>query len=107
MTIDEKIEHLKDYLKHRLDIIYNDIPRWTSNAKYQLPTFEYYLQNCIIDKGGKYDFTKKYKSPIFTTNIEIKDSFFKDKVVVESYGYYSSWMGTPFNHESFSKQIKN
>ena len=75
-TIDEQIAHFNDYLKYRIDIISNDIPRWLlKNTKYQLPTFEYYLQNCVIDKGGKYDFTKRnYGNSMDVKELKIKDS---------------------------------
>jgi len=102
MTTDEKIEHFKDYLRYRIDIISNDIDRWLlKNSKYQLPTFEYYLQNCVIDKGGNYDFTiRRYGNQKDVKEMNVKNQCI-DKSLKVSYGVnYSMWMGTPFNYEN-------
>ena len=104
-TIDEQIEHFKNYLKYRIDIISNDIPRWLlKNTKYQLPTFEYYLKNCVIDKNGKYDFTQRiYGNIMDIKELQIKDSLIKRSKKVKLTTIHSMWMGTPFNFEDIIK----
>ena len=98
MNIDEKINHFKDYLKYRLDIISNNPKWWLNKAKYQLPTFDYYLQNCVIDKGGKYDFTKRiYNNQICKNDLIISNSSIKRNINVIFKTTHSYWMGTPFN----------
>ena len=106
-TIDEQIEHFNDYLKYRIDIISNDIPRWLlKNTKYQLPTFEYYLQNCVIDKGGKYDFTKRnYGNSMDIKELKIKDSIIDRTKKVTLKTIFSMWMGTPFNYEDVVETV--
>lgn len=106
-TIDEQIVHFKDYLKYRIDIISNDIPRWLlKNTKYQLPNFEYYLQNCVIDKGGKYDFTKRnYGNSMDVKELKIKDSIIDRTKKVTLKTTFSMWMGTPFNYEDVVETV--
>ncbi len=106
-TIDEQIAHFTDYLKYRIDIISNDIPRWLlKNTKYQLPTFEYYLQNCVIDKGGKYDFTKRnYGNSMDVKELKIKDSIIYRTKKVTLKTTFSIWMGTPFNYEDVVETV--
>ena len=106
-TIDEQIAHFKDYLKYRIDIISNDIPRWLlKNTKYQLPTFEYYLQNCVINKGGKYDFTKRnYGNSMDVRELKIKDSVIDSTKKVTLKTTFSIWMGTPFNYEDVVETV--
>ncbi len=106
-TIEEQIEHFKDYLKFRIDIISNDPKRWLfSSSKYQLPTFEYYLQNCVIDKGGKYDFTKRnYGNSMDVRELKIKDSVIDSTKKVTLKTTFSIWMGTPFNYEDVVETV--
>ena len=106
-TIDDQIVHFKDYLKYRIDIISNDIPRWLlKNTKYQLPNFEYYLQNCVIDKGGKYDFTKRnYGNSMDVKELKIKDSIIDRTKKVTLKTTFSMWMGTPFNYEDVVETV--
>ena len=74
---------------------------------YNLPTFEYYYQNCVVDKGGKYDFTRlAYGNSIskvveFPTSVHGKDiqgnlitGIPDSKIVVRHKWNY--WMGTEF-----------
>ena len=98
MEIEEKINHFKEYLKYRLDIIGNNPNWWLGKAKYQLPTFEYYLQNCVIDKGGKYDFTiRKYNNQIDLKEFNIKNSAINRNIKAIFKTTHSYWIGTPFN----------
>lgn len=67
----------------------------------QLPTFEYFYNNCVLDKGGKYDFTMlRYKSetgwdlPNFNTNPGGINPITNKKAVFQK--RWSYWMGTPF-----------
>ena len=118
MDFEEKLNHLSDYLKHRTDIIVQNPNRWlnyvgadgrVNTSYYNLPSFEYYLKNCVQDKGGAYDFTKRrYKTPsqilkpIETanfTNIISKNSKYKRRLL------YSNWMGTPFNFNEVSENV--
>ena len=69
MSIDEandKLVHLRDLIQIKIDLMCQQPDRWVGffhngkyfwNAKYQQPTFEYYYKNCVLDKGGEYDFT--------------------------------------------------
>ena len=83
MTREQRFNNLIDFLDYRVDIIANNPNRWLYSfankerptSYHNLPTFEYYLKNCVIDKGGKYDFTKRLHN-------------------------ISYWMGTPFNFKT-------
>lgn len=108
MTIDEKFEHFSDYLKYRIDIIANDPERWLNkSSKHQLPKFEYYLKNCVEDKGGKYDFTiRRYSTP--AQNLMPISFCSQSHIQMESRPLYrwvehSFWMGTPFNYKTVIK----
>lgn len=100
----EKLDHLKDYLGYRLDIIANDTHRWMHSSPYQLPSFEYYLKNCVEDKGGKYDFTRRlYSTP--SQHLEPISFHSQSSNQMSSKRLYrriihSSWMGTPFNYQT-------
>jgi hypothetical protein len=86
-------------LKFRIDIISNDIPRWLlSNSKYQLPSFDYYLENCVKNKGGNYDFTiRRYKTHLSAKQHNVSNASLKRSVNVNCFSEHSIWMGTPFN----------
>ena len=104
---DNVLNDLKDWIAIRLELMANEPNRWVGfehkgqwfdNAYNQLPTFKYYMANCINDKGGKYDFTKR----IYSTHMEkIQpmttlgqcDNDGGAKRVIR----YSYYMGTPFN----------
>lgn len=108
-TIYENIEYYKDYLKLRIDIIANDPNRWLGNSKMQLPTFEYYIKNCVKDKGGKYDFTKRnYSTPAQV--LEPINFHSQNKYAMNSKSLYRSiihsmWMGTAFNYKTVVKTV--
>ena len=110
-TIYENIEHYKQYLKLRIDIIANDPNRWLGNSKMQLPTFEYYLKNCVNDKGGKYDFTKRnYSTPAQV--LEPISFHSQNKYAMNSKRLYRSiihsmWMGTAFITKRLLKLFAN
>lgn len=106
-TIEEQIEHFKDYLKFRIDIISNNPKRWLfSSSKYQLPTFEYYLKKCVIDKGGNYDFTKRnYGRSMDVREFKIKNSIIDRTKKVSLKTKFSTWMGTPFNYEDVVETV--
>ena len=103
--INNRLEALKDHIAIRLDIIGQDPKRWLGYNRPQLPEFGYYYKNCVLDKGGKYDFTvRRYKSHSQTVQTEevtwINQNYIQGKskkhkiyVTVE----YSIWMSTPFN----------
>jgi hypothetical protein len=94
--INEKFSYLEDYLKYRIDIISNNPNRWLRSSFKELPTFEYYLKNCILDKGGNYDFTKK------NYGNEMDCHLFKIRNIKKTVCFkvrHSIWMGTAFNHE--------
>ena len=44
---------------------------FTGTRYYNLPTFEYYYKNCVLDKGGKYDFTVKRYSQTASCVLEV------------------------------------
>ena len=93
------LNHISDWIAIRLELMANEHSRWLgTNAYYSLPTFDYYLANCIKDKGGKYDFTKRqYSTHCETirpmTRLGHKDSEGGAKRILR----YSYYMGTPFN----------
>jgi hypothetical protein len=100
VEIQEQLQHLKDYLKIRTELMIANPKRWlNSNAYYQLPSFEYYMKHCVLDRGGAYDFTirhlrspyTKYQYKDFCQNIDIENG---------SITRYSVWMGTPFNFKT-------
>ena len=71
--------------------------------KNYLPSFDYYLQNCVIDKGGNYDFTvRRYKTHFEKTkNINHTDKPLMNKVqkCVLVGVEFSRWHFTPFNYK--------
>ena len=95
----ERLDHFSDYLDYRIDIIANNPNRWLNSSPYQLPEFEYYLKNCVNDKGGKYDFTqrryKSYEQVLEPVRVQYQP---RTKQLTRHYTY-SMWMGTPFNFE--------
>ena len=101
MTPTEKLNHLKDYISYRTDIISDKPNWWLTTAKNELPSFDYYIKNCVEDKGGKYDFTKRR----YTTHATILDKIERvnyqpskchQKDVYRTIEY-SYWMSSPFN----------
>lgn len=76
---------------------------------HQLPTFEYFYKNCVLDRGGKYDFTAlRYKSSrSFTLDMPtsihgrtigkefVSDASNKTVIVVRR---WNMWMGSEFGH---------
>jgi hypothetical protein len=104
MTIEESLDHFKNYLHIRIDIICGKPDYWSKRYnKNKLPSFEYYLQNCVIDKGCNYDFTVRRYSTHTEVILPIESStknFLKDSQrKIYSTVKYSYWMGTPFNYK--------
>lgn len=99
----DQLDWVSEYLSARIDIIANDPKRWLFQTPYQLPTFEYFVQNCLNDKGGTYDFmvrrysTAKQVIPKFNRVLYF-DKPNESKELVRYYKH-SIWMGTPFNYE--------
>jgi len=92
-----------EYLSYRIDIIANDPNRWLGDkTKFQLPTFEYYLNNCVNDKNGKYDFTKQsYFTPMQVLkpiSFKTQSSIQMQSKTLNRFIKHSYWMGTPFNY---------
>lgn len=108
-SIYEDMNHYKEYLKLRIDIIANAPNRWLVNSKMQLPTFDYYLKNCVNDKGGKYDFTvRRYSTP--SQVLEPISFHSQNKYAMNSKRLYrritySIWMGTAFNYETVVETV--
>jgi hypothetical protein len=97
----EEIEHYKDYLKLRVDIISANPKRWLGNSFYELPSFQYYLKNCVNDKDGSYDFTKRrYGNQSCSHVFHISNSVLRVKQEVTLRLKHSIWMGTPFNYKT-------
>ena len=78
-----------------------------------MPTFEYYLKNCVLDKDGPFDYTKRrYKSH---SQILIPDIDFANgkkrplmKIIqkkIFSTVIYSYWKGTPFNYKQIIEVV--
>ncbi len=104
VQIFEEIEHYKDYLKYRIDIISSNPKRWLGGSFYELPKFEYYLQNCVKGKGGKYDFTRRnYGNQSCSHEFDISNSISRIKIQKTVSVRHSMWMGTPFNYETVIK----
>jgi len=105
--INKQLDYFLEYQKYKLDIISNDIPRWMySNARYNLPSFEYFIENCINDKGGKYDFTKQnYSSHLSDYCFDLSNATIKKNVNVSCKIIHSMWMGTPFNFDTQINEI--
>lgn len=99
----DKHSYFKDYLAVRNDIIADNPFWWLGTAKYQLPTFEYYVKNCIEDKGGKYDFTQRNYSTYAQVLEPIENSQNTSVRMNNGKLYrfvtYSMWMGSPFNYK--------
>jgi len=97
------LENLQEYLNHRIDIICNSPQRWLNDLK-NLPTYEYFIKNCIEDKGGKYDFTVRrfvkennIYQPSKVCNFE---NVIHNLPTVKTVTKHSIWMSTPFNFNS-------
>ena len=101
------LNHISDWIAIRLELMTNEHNRWVGfehkgqwfeNAYNQLPTFNEYIDNCINDKGGKYDFTKRLYST-HTETIQPMSSLGQcDKAGGANRTLrYSLYMGTPFN----------
>lgn len=96
MKEQERLGYLNEYINIIIDIMCSEPSRWVrSSSRHQLPSFDYYIKNCIIDKGGKYDFTKRN----YRTHFQIlnKSEFYNIKTELIRYTQYSIWMGTEFN----------
>jgi len=107
MSVEENFKHLSEYLEYWIDIRFNEPKAWEGSRLNSLPTFEYYLKNCVQDKGGKYDFTvPRYSSQsqlLRQINVDYKPLIevcnLKRRVL------YSYWMGTAFNfHEVIERE---
>ena len=99
----KRLDHFSNYLDHRIDIIANNPNRWLKTGFYQLPTFEYYLENCVNDKGGAYDFTeRRYKSHTQTLE-SVRIEHQPRTKELKRYFRYSMWMSTPFNFKEIRK----
>lgn len=100
----EELEQYKNYLKFRVDIISANPNRWLGSSFYELPSFQYYLKNCINDKNGNYDFTKRrYGNQSCSHVFHISNSVLRVKQKVTLSLKHSMWMGTPFNYETVIK----
>jgi len=104
MTVYEWERHYSDYLKVKLQIQMADLDRWLlSYSKYELPTFEYYITYCVIDKGGRYDFTvRRYGNEERKSEAWFRNASVHQKVNIDVVLKYSMYMGTPFNFKSYS-----
>lgn len=104
---DNVLIHISDWIAIRLELMTNEPRRWIGyehkgrwfkNAYYQLPTFSEYMDMCVNDKGGKYDFTKRNYSTHYETIRPMSRLGYNDanggaKRILR----YSYYMGTPFN----------
>ena len=116
MEFNDKLDHLSTWLKHRVDIMCHNPKRWMSyttkdgyfnTSYYNLPTFEYYLKNCVQDKGGAYDFTmRRYKTLEAKASV-IESANFQNIIgeykTASHLFKYSNWMGTAFNFKQVKK----
>ncbi len=101
------LSNVSDWIAIRLELMTNEPRRWVGfehkgnwfkNAYYQLPTFDYYMQNCVNDKGGKYDFTKRrYCSHRETIKPMSERGFTDEKGGGSRILRHSIYMGTHFN----------
>ena len=101
------LSHISDWIAIRLELMANEPRRWLGydhngrwfkNAYYQLPTFEYYMKNCVDDKGGKYDFTmRRYSSHRETIKPMSEQGFTDEKGGGSRILRHAIYMGTPFN----------
>lgn len=104
MTIDEKLNHLSDYMGYVVDIICNKPHYWLGEFhKNKLPNFDYYIKNCVLDKGGVYDFTvRRYRThsevimPI--AHHDKPQMKFAQKKVYSTVNF-SRWHFTAFNYK--------
>jgi len=99
------LDNLQEYLNHRIDIMCNNPKLWIKQPQL-LPTFDYYVKNCIEDKGGKYDFTvrryvkevNKYKPSMSCNFINVIHELPEVNTITK----HSYWMSTPFNFKSYT-----
>ena len=99
----KQLDDLSEYLSVRIDIVSNDLKKWLYQTPNQLPSFNYFVKNCINDKGGCYDFTvRRYSTPkqVLTPiqHVEFIDRPTESKPLIR-FLKHSYWMGTPFNYE--------
>lgn len=57
MSYEDELRHYSDWLGIRIELSLRHPTRFLQGY-YQLPTFDYYIKNCVLDKGGGYDFTR-------------------------------------------------
>ena len=87
-----------------------------NDRTHQLPTFEYYIENCIKNKGGAYDFTRNnYKSvrttilkdytPAMGIIVSNKSINSHSDTIVRETKSWSYWMGTAFNFSKLTEII--
>jgi hypothetical protein len=103
----KRIHYYKKYLRYRCDIIANDPKRWLGVSKLELPSFDYYLKNCVEDKGGKYDFTvRRYSTPTQHLNpisFNSQNKYQMDSKILYRNITHSMWMATAFNYKTIIK----
>lgn len=119
MKSEEKLKHLRDYINFRIEIIADNPDRWLGyrfkdhwywNAHYSLPTFDEYLENCVINKGGPYDFTKRrYESlPVYCDPVTYCAHMHRNtgSKKIRRCVKYAMYMGTPFNFKEIVEYDK-
>jgi len=100
-----ELTHLQNYMSLRIDLISKDPDKWLGAWLNQIFTFDYYMEHCVINEGGAYDFTRRsFKSrkialDKFDTN-QFKKVDLEQKEVFRQLKY-SIWMGTAFNEKEF------
>jgi len=105
IEVEDKLTHLQNYMSLRIDLISKDPDKWLGAWLNQIFTFDYYMEHCVINKGGAYDFTKRsFKSRKITLDKFYTNQFkkvdLKQKEVFRQLKY-SMWMGTAFNEKEF------
>lgn len=93
--VERRLDAIPEWIAVRAEIYGKDVPAWRGGRFNQLPTFDYYYKNCVIDPGGPYDFTvrREITHPV-TGFIHVDHNRVE---AVETRITYSRWMGTAFN----------
>ena len=99
--MEDKFKELQDYIKLRIDIVSNDIDRWTGYNRRELPSFEFYLENKELLHKTRYKTSVQIIEPITYTHHMHRVTGSKRLI---RYLEFSSWMGTPYNFKEVIKE---
>lgn len=104
-----RLDHIPEYAVHIAEIKVRGGGAFGGMRVHQLPSFDYFYKNCVLDRGGNYDFTfPRYKiERVLETNMKFpfKKWYEPCPQYVKVVTIYCYWMGTPFNYVSTTEIV--